>query len=42
MPSKQPTRVRDARTGRFVPKREAARRPSTTVTERVRRPGGKK
>ena len=26
-------RVRDARTGQYVPKREAERRPSTTVTE---------
>ncbi|MXY80384.1 MAG: multidrug transporter [Chloroflexi bacterium] len=42
MTSKRPTRVRDARTGRFVPKREAARRPATTVTETVRRRGGKK
>jgi hypothetical protein len=32
--------TRDAGTGRFVPKREAARRPKTTVTETVpvRRP----
>lgn len=32
--------VRDAGTGRFVPTREAARRPKTTVTETVpvRRP----
>jgi hypothetical protein len=32
--------TRDARTGRFVPKREATRRPKTTVTETVpvRRP----
>ena len=36
MPSKKGTRVRDASTGRYVPKREAARRPSTTVTERVK------
>ncbi len=34
-------RVRDSRTGQFVPAREADRRPSTTVTETVRR-GGKK
>ncbi|MEZ4503646.1 MAG: hypothetical protein R3C39_13555 [Dehalococcoidia bacterium] len=34
--------VRDARTGKFVPKREAGRRPSTTVTETVRRNGKKK
>lgn len=34
--SKISTRVRDARTGRFVPKREATRRPSTTVTEKVK------
>ncbi len=31
------TRVRDSRTGRFVPRREATRRPSTTETEVVRR-----
>jgi hypothetical protein len=30
-------RVRDARTGRFVPKREAKKRPSTTVTETFKR-----
>lgn len=30
--------VRDARTGRFVPKREADRRPSTTVTETIKNP----
>jgi hypothetical protein len=30
------TRVRDARTGIFVPAREAVRRPSTTVTEVIR------
>ena len=29
--------VRDARTGEFVPKREATRRPSTTVTETIKR-----
>lgn len=34
--------VRDARTGQFVPKREAGRRPSTTVTETVKRPPKKK
>jgi hypothetical protein len=27
--------VRDAGTGKFVPKKEAARRPKTTVTETV-------
>ena len=32
--SKPPRNVRDARTGRYVPAREAQRRPSTTVTER--------
>jgi hypothetical protein len=37
---KTTTVVRDARTGRFVPPREAERRPSTTVKETVRR-GGK-
>lgn len=30
--------VRDARTGQFVPKREATRRPSSTVTETVKTP----
>ena len=30
------TRVRDSRNGRFVPKREAVRRPSTTETEVIR------
>lgn len=37
--SKSTTRtiVRDARTGRIVPKREAIRRPATTVTETVRK-----
>lgn len=30
------TRVRDARTGQFVPRREAERRPATTVTETVK------
>lgn len=36
--------VRDAKTGRFVPKREATKRPSTTVTEKVpvRRPSKKR
>jgi len=34
--SKTSTRVRDARTGQFVPQREAARRPATTVTEKVK------
>ena len=29
--------VRDAKTGEFVKKSEATRRPSTTVTETVRR-----
>lgn len=33
--------VRDARTGQFVPAREAGRRPATTVTETVRRAGKK-
>jgi len=34
--SKTSTRVRDARTGQFVPSREAARRPATTVTEKIK------
>lgn len=34
--SKTSTRVRDARTGQFVPSREATRRPATTVTEKVK------
>jgi hypothetical protein len=34
-----PTQVgRDAKTGLFVPVREAQRRPSTTVIETIRRP----
>lgn len=34
--SKTTKRVRDAKTGRFVPKKEATKRPSTTVTEKVK------
>ena len=34
--SKTSERVRDARTGRFVPSKEATRRPSTTVTEKIK------
>ena len=34
--SKTSTRVRDARTGRFVPSQEATRRPATTVTETIK------
>jgi len=34
--SKTSERVRDARTGRFVPAKEASKRPSTTVTEKVK------
>lgn len=34
--------VRDARSGQFVPKREATRRPATTVTETVPTPKPKK
>lgn len=30
--------VRDSKTGRFVKKREATRRPSTTVTETIKNP----
>lgn len=33
--NKRNTRVRDARTGRFVPSREAKRRPNTTVRETI-------
>ena len=29
-------RVRDAKTGKFVPMKEAKRRPSTTVTEKIK------
>jgi hypothetical protein len=29
---------RDARTGEFIPVREAIRRPSTTVVETIRKP----
>lgn len=38
MVAKQKTRtvVRDSRSGQFVPKREATRRPASTETERVR------
>lgn len=34
--------VRDARTGQFVPTKEATRRPSTTVTETIKRGPTKK
>lgn len=34
--SKNSSRVRDARTGRFVPTREAVKRPATTVTEKIK------
>ena len=37
--SKTTERGRDARTGRFIPVREARRRPATTVVERVPKPG---
>lgn len=30
--------VRDAETGRFVPSKEAIRRPKTTVRETIKRP----
>ncbi len=44
MTAKQKTRtvVRDSRNGKFVPKREATRRPASTETERVRIPTRKK
>ena len=32
---------RDARTGRFIPIKEAERRPSTTVAETIKRKKGK-
>ena len=34
--SRTSKRVRDARTGQFVPSKEAERRPSTTVTEKIK------
>jgi hypothetical protein len=34
--SKSSTRVRDARTGKFVPSRKAVKRPDTTVTETIK------
>jgi hypothetical protein len=34
--SKTSTRVRDAGTGKFVPSKEAAKRPATTVTEKIK------
>ena len=34
--SKTATRVRDAKTGKFVPKKEAAKHPSKTVTEKIK------
>ncbi len=34
--SKTSTRVRDARTGQFVPAKEATRRPATTVKETIK------
>lgn len=34
--SKTSTRVRDARTGLFVPNEQAKKRPATTVTETVK------
>ena len=37
MAGKEQKVVRDAGTGKFVPKREAERRPRTTVTETVKR-----
>ena len=30
------TRVRDAKTGQFVPNNQATRRPATTVTEKIK------
>ena len=34
--SKTSTRVRDARTGKFVPTEQAKKRPATTVTEKIK------
>jgi len=34
--SKTSTRVRDAGTGKFVPEKEAIKRPATTVTETIK------
>jgi predicted transcriptional regulator len=34
--ARKSTRVRDAKTGRFVPNEEAKKRPSTTVTETIK------
>jgi hypothetical protein len=34
--SKTSTRVRDAKTGHFVPNKEAVRRPGSTVTEKIK------
>lgn len=38
MPNSKPVKVvRDAGTGRFVPKEDATRRPSRTVTETIKK-----
>lgn len=37
--SKTTPRGRDAKTGQFIPVKEAKRRPTTTVVERVPKPG---
>lgn len=43
MSSKKPTGpVRDARTGQYVKRSEATRRPSTTVTESPNKKSGKR
>ena len=34
--SRTSKRVRDAKTGRFVPMKEAKKRPSTTITETIK------
>ena len=34
--SKTSTRVRDAKSGQFVPDKEANKRPATTVTEKIK------
>lgn len=34
--SRTSTRVRDARSGQFVPDKEAAKRPATTVRETIK------
>lgn len=42
MVAKKNTRVRDAKTGKFVPAKEAEKRPGTTVKETIPSPKKKK